>query len=100
MKVLGTPHIHHVEKPIYFVECNFSGKMAVAVYAESKYEALIEIINHLGGGDVTLDKVHSEKIESGGKCFTTSDNPMVASSDIDEYRKHKDALIEKWSETP
>ena len=24
-------------------------------------------------------------------------NPMVASSQIDEYREHKDALIEKWS---
>lgn len=98
MKVLGTPHIHHVGKPLYKVDCKFSGKMTVAVYAESKYEALKVILNHLGD-DVTLDKIHSEKIDSGGKDVCISDNPMVASSQIDEYREHKDALIKKWSET-
>ena len=98
VKVLGTPHIHHVGKPMYFVECEFSGKLAVAVYAESKFEALKEILNHLGGGDVTLDKIHSEKIDSGGEGACFSDNPAVASSQIDEYNEHKDALIKKWSE--
>lgn len=96
MKVLGTPHIHHVGKPLYKVECDFSGHMSVEVFAESKNEVLEVISKHLGE-DVIINNIHSEKIDSGGKDVCISDNPMCASSDIDEYREHKDALIEKWS---